>query len=65
MLKLENYSYFECPSGQPCLQVTPPSGLCFAGVLINFRSDKFQVLDMSNFSKGHAKFFHEFKHDLC
>ena len=33
------------------------SGLCFAGVLINFRSGKFQVLDVSFFSKGHAGFF--------
>ena len=54
-----------CPRGQPCLQVTPPSGLCFAGVLINFRSGKFQALDISFFSKGHAGFFHEFWHDLC
>jgi len=42
-----------------------PSGLCFAGVLIHFRSSKFQALDMSYFSKGHAGFFREFKHDLC
>jgi hypothetical protein len=41
-----------------------PSGLCFAGVLINFRSDKFQALDMSCSSKGHAEFFREFWHDL-
>ena len=54
-----------CPSGRSCLQVTPPSGLCFAGVLINFRSGKFQALDMSFFSKGHAGFFREFWHDLC
>ena len=47
------------------VQVTPPSGLCFAGVLINFRSGKFQALDMSFFSKGHAGFFREFWHDLC
>ena len=39
------------------VQVTPLSGLCFAGVLINFRSGKFQALDMSFFSKGHAGFF--------
>ena len=26
------------------VQVTPPTGLCFAGVFINFRSDKFQAL---------------------
>ena len=38
-------------------KVTPPSSLCFAGVLINFRSGKFQALDMSFFSKGHAGFF--------
>ena len=31
------------------VQVTPPSGLSFAGVLINFRSGKFQALDMSFF----------------
>ena len=54
-----------CPSGRSCLQVTPPSGLCFAGVLIHFRSGKFQALDMSYFSKGHAGFFREFWHDLC
>ena len=36
------------------------SGLCFAGVLIHFRSDKFQALDMSYFSEGHAGFFREF-----
>ena len=54
-----------CPSGRPYLQVTPPSCLCFAGVLINFRSGKFQALDMSFFSKGHAGFFREFWHDLC
>ena len=53
------------PSGRSCLQVTPPSGLCFAGVLIHFRSGKFQALDMSYFSKGYARFFHEFWHDLC
>ena len=47
------------------MQRTPPSGLCFAGVLINFRSGKFQALDMSFFSKGHAVFFREFWHDLC
>ena len=47
------------------VQFTPPSGLCFAGVLINFRSGKFQALDMSFFSKGHAGFFSEFCHDLC
>ena len=40
-------------------------GLCFAGVLIHFRSGKFQALDMSYFSKGHAGFFREFWHDLC
>ena len=33
------------------VQVTPPSGLCFAGVLINFRSGKFQALDMSFLAK--------------
>ena len=54
-----------CPSGRLCLQVTPPSGLCFAGVLINFYSGKFQALDMSFFSKGHAGFFREVWHDLC
>ena len=43
----------------------PPSGLCFAGMLIRFRPGKFQALDMSYFSKGHAEFFREFKHDLC
>ena len=31
------------------VQVTPLSGLCFAGVLINFRYGKFQALDMSFF----------------
>ena len=54
-----------CASGWSCLQVTPPSGLCFAGVLINFRSGKFQALDMSFFSKGHARFFREFGHMTC
>ena len=49
-----------CPSGRPCLQVTPPSGLCFAVVLINFRFGKFQALDMSYFSKGQAIFFCDF-----
>ena len=39
------------------VQVTPPSGLCFVGVLINFHSGKFQALDMSCFSKGHAEIF--------
>ena len=34
-----------------------PSDLCFAKVLIHFRSDKFQALDMPYFSKGHAMFF--------
>ena len=68
--------YFECIScvaqiGYVVAQVvvhvqfTPPSGLCFAGVLIHFRSGKFQALDMSYFSKGHAGFFREFWHDLC
>ena len=42
-----------------------PSGLCFAGVLIHFRSGKFQALDMSYLSKGHVGFFREFWHDLC
>ena len=42
------------------VHVTPSSGLCFAGVLINFRSGKFQALDMSCFSKGHAEIFREF-----
>ena len=42
-----------------------PSDLCFAGVLIHFRSGKFQALDMSYFSKCHAGFFCEFKYDLC
>ena len=46
------------------LHGTPQSGLCFAGVLIRFRSSKFQALDMSYFSKGHAGFFREFKHDF-
>ena len=32
------------------VQFTSPSGLCFAGVLINFHSGKFQALDMSFFS---------------
>ena len=36
---------------------TSYSRLCFAGVLINFRSGKFQALDKSFFSKGHAGFF--------
>ena len=44
---------------------TSYSGLCFAVVLINLRSGKFQALDMSFFSKGHAGFFREFWHDLC
>ena len=47
------------------VHVTPPSRLCFTGVLINFRSGKFQALDMSCFSEGHAGFFREFWHDLC
>lgn len=54
-----------CPSGRPCLQVTPLSGLCFAEVLINFHSGKFQALDMSFFSKGHVGLFGEFLHYLC
>ncbi len=33
------------------VQFTPPSGLCVAGVLINFRSGKFQALDMSFLAK--------------
>ena len=37
----------------------------FYGVLIHFRSGKFQALDMSYFSKGHAGFSREFWHDLC
>ena len=53
-----------CPSGRSCFQVTPPSGLCFAGVLIHFRSGKFQALDMSYFSIGHAGFFREFGTDM-
>ena len=53
-----------CPSGRPCLQVTIPSGLCFVGMLINFCSSKFQALDMSFFSKGHAGFFCEFEPDM-
>ena len=40
-----------CPSGQSCLQVTPSSGLCFAGVLINFRAGKFQALDITILAK--------------
>ena len=40
-----------CPSGRSCLQVIPPSGLCFAGVLIHFRFGKFQALDMSFLAK--------------
>ena len=44
---------------------TSYSGLCFAVVLINLRSGKFQALDMSFFSEGHAGFFREFWHDLC
>ena len=47
------------------VQFTSPSGLCFAGVLINFRSGKFQALDMSFFGKGHAGFCREFWYDLC
>ena len=31
----------------------------------SFPFGKFQALDMSYFSKGHAGFFCEFKHDLC
>ena len=30
-------------------------GLCYTRMLIHFRSDEFQALDMSTFSKGHAK----------
>jgi hypothetical protein len=37
-----------CPSGL-CLRGTPHSGLCFAGVLINFHSSKFQALDICPF----------------
>ena len=33
------------------VQFTSLSGLCFAGVLINFRSGKFQALDMSFLAK--------------
>ena len=47
------------------VQFTSLGGLCFAGVLINFRSGKFQALDMSFLSKGNAGFFREFWHDLC
>ena len=47
------------------VQDTPSSGLCFAEVLIHFLCGKFQALDMSYFSKGHAGFFREFWHDLC
>ena len=64
--------YILCCSNRICgsqvavhVQFTSPSGLCFAGVLINFRSSKFQPLDMSVFSKGHARIFREFWHDLC
>ena len=32
-----------------CFQGMKPSGLCFAGMLIHFRSGKFQVLDLSTF----------------
>ena len=46
------------------VQFTPPSGLCFAGVLINFRFGKFQAVNVSLFSKGHAGFFREFWYDL-
>ena len=48
-----------------CFQGMKPSGLCFAGMLIHFRSGKFQVLDLSTFSKSHAEIFREFRHDLC
>ena len=64
--------YILCFSNRICgaqvnghFQVTSPSGPCFAGVFINFRFGKFQALDMSFFSKGHAGFFREFWHDLC
>ena len=43
----------------------PPSGICFAKMLILFRPGKFQALVISYFSKDHAGFFREFKHDLC
>ena len=46
-----------CPSGRSCLQVTPPSGLCFDGVLIHFRSGKFQALDMSFFWQRSCRIF--------
>ena len=32
-----------------CFQGMKLSGLCFAGMLIHFRSGKFQVLDLSTF----------------
>ena len=47
------------------VQFTPPTGLYFARVFINFRSGKFQALNMTFFSKGHGGFFREFWHDLC
>ena len=46
-----------CPSGRPCLQVKPPSGLCFAGVLINFHSGKYQVLDICPFEQMSCQIF--------
>ena len=48
-----------------CFQGMKPSGLCFTGMLIHFRSGKFQALDLSTFSKGHAEIFREFWDDLC
>ena len=47
-----------------CLKV-PVFEICdscqyFAGMLIHFRSGEFQALDMSIFSKGHAKIFVNF-----
>ena len=39
------------------VQFTSPSGPCFAGVLINFRSGKFQALDMSFLAKVMPDFF--------
>ena len=63
MLMMMHSEYRGCLGVLVCN--VPSSGLCFAGMLIHLRPGKFQAHDMSYFSKGHAGFFCEFKHDLC
>ena len=47
-----------------CLQV-PHEALEIVGMLINFCSGKFGYSICPIFSKGHAEFFREFRHDFC